>query len=137
MRNCCHSCKFCTLTINLSEVWHRQILLQITVFAARLRKVLNTSRRHLENVLTRTGYLDETSWNRLEDVLKSFLQDVLRMFWTRLQNILEMSKRCLEDVSGRRLENVLKTFWRRLGKTSWRRVDRVRGSQFFPITRTK
>ena len=70
---------------------------------------------------------------RLESVLKTPLQDVLKMssrhledfFKTcrrRLEDVLKTSWRCLEDVFARRLEDVLKTFWRHLGKTSWRRL---------------
>ena len=41
-------------TINFSEVWPRQIFLLIIVFTVPLKKVLNTSQRRLEDVLTRT-----------------------------------------------------------------------------------
>ena len=152
MRNFYHSGKFCTLIINFSELWPRQILLLITVFGLRFRNVLKQSQRHLENVLTRTDKLNDTlwtgledifarrfqdvfkmSWKRLEDVLNTFLQDVLKTFWRRLENI---SARHLEDVlktSWKRLENVLETssrcledvFARRLEdilKTSWQDV---------------
>ena len=57
-------------------------------------------------MLPTTLWLDNTSWKRLEDVLKTF------------------SKR-LEDVFARGLEDVLKTSWRHLGKTSWRRLEDV------------
>ena len=62
---------------------------------------------------------------RLENVLKTSLQDVLKMSWARLQNalktswryleevnILKTSWRCLEDVFARRLEGILKMSWR-------------------------
>ena len=45
----------------------------------------------------------KTSWRRLEDVLSTFLQDVLKTFWRRL-----------EDALARLLENVLKMSWKRL-----------------------
>ena len=56
----------------------------------------------------------------LEKVLKTSLQDVLRMSW-----------RCFCKTSSRRLENVLKTSWRRMAKTnmlvfiktSWRLLE--------------
>ena len=57
---------------------------------------------------------------RLESVLKTSLQDVLKMSWRRLEDFLE--------TSWRRLENVLKTPWRRLEdvlKTSWKRFEDV------------
>ena len=46
---------------------------------------------------------------RLENVLKTFLQDVLKTVWRPLENVL-----------ARRLEDVLKTPWRYFCKTSWR-----------------
>ena len=54
---------------------------------------------------------------RLEQVLKTSLQDALKTSW-----------RCLEDVFARRLEDVLKTSWICLEdvlKTSWRRLEDV------------
>ena len=62
---------------------------------------------------------------RLVNVLKTSLQDALKMSWRRLQNFLK--------TSWRRLENVLKTSWRRMAKTnilvltktSWRRLEDV------------
>ena len=62
----------------------------------RLENVLKTS---LQDVL-------KTSWRWLEDVF----QDVLKMFWRRLQNVLKMSWRRFCKKSWRRLENVLKTY---------------------------
>ena len=47
---------------------------------------------------------------RLVNVLKTSLQDALKMSWRRLQNFLK--------TSWRRLENVLKTSWRRMTKTN-------------------
>ena len=79
MINFCHTCKFSTLTINFSEVWPRQIL--------DLEKQLN-------------------QMIRLENVLKTSLQDVLKM-------------------SSKSLEDVLKISWRRFCKTSWRRFEDV------------
>ena len=74
----------------------------------RLERVLKTS---LQDVLKmsrrRLEHVFKTSWRRLEDVLKMFLKT---------------SWKGLEDVFARRLEDVLKTFWRHLGKTSWRRL---------------
>ena len=105
MRNFYHSCKLCTLTINFSEVWSRQILLWITVFAVRLRKVLNTSRRLVEYVSTN----DLTLWY----VLKTSWRDLCKTSWRRLEDIFKTSRRDLEDV--------LKTFC----KTSWKGFEEV------------
>ena len=63
---------------------------------------------------------------RLENVLKTSLQDVLKMSWRRLEDFLE--------TSWRRLENVLKTPWRRLEdvlKTSWRCLEEVWPRQIY------
>ena len=117
MRNFYHSCKFCTLIINLAEVWPWQILPYITVFAVRLRNLLNASQRcvnkdnltwwyvlkifwrHLWKTSLRClGDVLKASSKRLEDVLKMFLQDVLKTFWRRLEDVLKTSRRCLEDV---------------------------------------
>ena len=64
----------------------------------------------------------KTSWRHLEEVLKTFLQDVwrwcedvLKMSW---QDVLKMSWRRFCETSWRRLENVLKTSWRRMIKTN-------------------
>ena len=92
MRNFYLTCKFCTLTINFSEVvLPRQIPLYITIFRKeRLRNVLKTSRKQEQFKLM----------IRLENVTKISLQDVLKASW-----------RCLEDVFARRLKDVLKTSW--------------------------
>ena len=133
MRNFYLSCKFCTLTINLSEVvLPGHIPLQIIVFGKeRLRNVLNASQRRVNKNSLTWWYILKTSWRcledvlkmsskRLEDVLKTYLQDVLKTCWKRL-----------EDVLARRLEDVLKTSWSQyiakanilvLTKTSWRRL---------------
>ena len=105
MRNFHHTCKFSTQTINLSEVWPRQIVV--------IGKPFNLM-MPLENVL-------KTS---LQDVLKTFLQDVLKTFWRRLEDIWPRRiywswSRRLEDVFWRRLVRanifvLIKTFWRRL-----------------------
>ena len=54
---------------------------------------------------------------RLENLLKTFSQDVSKMSWDELKT----SSKRLEDISARHLEEVLKTSWRYLSKTSWRR----------------
>ena len=77
----------------------------------------------LENVL-KTYFQDvlKTSSKRLENILKTFLQDVLKTSWKLLENVLRISWRrfyktswrCFKEVLARRLEDVLKTSWRRL-----------------------
>ena len=89
---------------------------------------MNTSRRHLENVLKRTVYLDNTSWKRLEDIFGRRLEDVLRTSWRRFEEVLKTSWRRLEDFLKMILQDILKTFWRRLEdvlKTSWRRITKM------------
>ena len=81
----------------------------------RLEKVLKTS---LQDGL-------KMSWRRLQNILKTFLQDVLETFWRRLKNVLA---RRLEDVlktSWKRLQDFLKTFLLEVLKTSWRRFEDV------------
>ena len=50
----------------------------------------------------------------LESVLRTSLQDVLKMFWKRLEDVLKKSWRYFCKTSSKRLEDVLKTFWKRL-----------------------
>ena len=125
------SCKFCTLTINLSElVLPDHIPLLIIVFGKEsLRNVLNAFQRRvnknnfLENVL-------KTSWRCLGDVF----QDVLKMSWRhlgktspgQLEDVLKKSWRRLED--GMSKTNILvltKTSWRRLKGVFWRRKTKA------------
>ena len=70
---------------------------------------------------------------RLEKVLKTSLQDVLKMSWRRFQNVLKTSWRRLEDdcarrladIFARRLEDLLKTSSKYLSKTSWRCLEDI------------
>ena len=127
MRNFYLSCKFYTLTINLSEVvLPGHIPLLIIVFGKeRLRHVLNASQRRVnKSSLTwwyvfkmSWSYLCKTSWRRHEDNLKTFfktswrrLQNVLKTSWRCLQNVFKTSWRCLEDVFARRLEDAVNTY---------------------------
>ena len=75
MRHFHHSCKFSTPIIDFSEVWPRQ-----------------------------TVQPDDTSWNRLEGIFTRCLEDVLKKF---LQYLLKTTWKRLEDV-------LIKTSWRRL-----------------------
>ena len=108
-----HSWKFYTLTINISEVWLRQIFLYIIIFAVRLENVLNTNLMiRLENVLKMSWRpFCKTSWRRLRKTSWKRLEDVLKTFWN-IFVLIKISWRCYEDV-----------FWRRKHKTSSRRVD--------------
>ena len=167
MRNFCHSCKFCTLTISVinadpsidNRFWStcqkrfdyvskksRKRVNRTTSLIIRLEYVLKMSWRCLEDIFA--GRLENflnTSWKHLRkaswrclDVLKTFLQDVLKTSWRRLENVLKTSWRCMTrtnilvliKTSWRRLEDV---FWRRMSKanifalirTSWRRLEGV------------
>ena len=61
---------------------------------------------HLEDLLAKTVELDDTSWKllediflrRLEDFWKLFLQDVLKTSWNRVEEVLRTSQKCLEYV---------------------------------------
>ena len=130
MRNFCHSC---TLTINFSEVWPRcEIFLQITVFAVRLRNVLNTSRRVVNKdnltwwyvLKTSWRHLCKTSWRHLEDVLKTYGQDQYIGFD---QDVLKKSSeddfwRCKTKAN---IFVLIKMSWRRLKEVFWRRIRKI------------
>ena len=85
----------------------------------RLENVLKTS---LQDVLKMSSKRLEdvlkTSWRRLEDVLKTHWRGLGKMSWRCLKNILKISWTCLGDAFARRLENVLKTSSRRIVKTN-------------------
>ena len=71
-------------------------------------------------MLTRTVQLDDTSWKRLGDVLKTSLKYVLKTFQRRLKDVFK--------TSSRRLWNVLERSWSRLKdglNTSWKRLTNV------------
>ena len=89
--------------------------------------VLKTSWRRLsslssEDVLIKTNMfalalrLQKTSSRRLAKTSSRHLQDVLKMFWRRLQDVLKTSSRRLVKMSSRRLQkrlqDIFKTFWR-------------------------
>ena len=63
---------------------------------------------------------------RLQNILKASLQDLLKISWKRLENVLKTSWRrfCrrLEDVLKTSWQDVLQMSWRRFRKTSWRRL---------------
>ena len=89
----------------------------------------------LEDVLTETVELNETSWKRLQDTFARRFEDVSKMSWRCLEDVFarpfEELLKSLEDVLTRRLEHVLKTydqdkyigldqdvFWRRMTKVN-------------------
>ena len=67
----------------------------------------------------------KTFWRRLENIFVRRLEDILKTSWRRLENVLKASSRYLDDVFARCLEEVLKTSWKRLSKTSWRCLEDV------------
>ena len=75
----------------------------------------------------------KTFWGRLEDVLKTSFQDVLKTFWKRLQSVLA---RCLEDVLKTFLQDVLKTFWQNALNTSSKRLEKVLKMSWRRMTKT-
>ena len=68
----------------------------------------------LEDVLTETVELNETSWKRLQDTFARRFEDVSKMSWRCLEDVFarpfEELLKSLEDVLTRRLEHVLKTY---------------------------
>ena len=93
----------------------------------RLRNVLNTSRRHLEDLLTRTVELNGKSGKRLEDIFKMSWEPLEDMSW---RHFCKIYWRRLEDeddskTSWRRLEDVLKTFLQGVLETSLRHFENV------------
>ena len=111
MRNFYHYCKFCTLVINISEVWPSvdNRLCKIS------RRLVNKNSLTWWNILkTSWKYLCKRPWRRLEDILKRSWRrfcktsdDGAKMSWKCLG---KTSWRCLEDVFARRLEDVLKIY---------------------------
>ena len=78
----------------------------------------------LENAM-KTSLQDKTPWRFFEDVLKTFLQDVLETSSKSLEGVLKISWRCFCKTSWRRLKNVLKTSWQDVLKMSCRRLEDV------------
>ena len=74
--------------------------------------MLNTSRRSVN----KNSLINNTSWK----VLKTSLQNISRMSWRRLQNVLQALFQDILKIFWRRPQNVLKTSWGRL-EDIWRR----------------
>ena len=64
----------------------------------------------------------------LENILKRSLQDVLKTFWKRLQNVLKMSWRHFSKLK-KSWQDVLKTSW----KKSWKRLEDVWPRRIFGL----
>ena len=83
----------------------------------------------LENILKISlQYVLKMSWRFLEDVLKTFwkrLEDV----WKLLEDVLKTSSKRLKDVFARSLEDVFENVWKKswqdVLKTSWKRLEDV------------
>ena len=63
----------------------------------------------------------KTSWKRLEDVLKTSLQDIFKKFWRCFQDVFKTSCRLPQDIlqtfdQDESICAILKTSWRRLVK---------------------
>ena len=120
------------------------------IFRRRLKDVLKTSSRRLEDVLKKLLQdVLKKSWRRFEDALRTQetrtlsrrFQDVSSIYTVLVNKFFKMSSRRLQDVLiktnifvlvirlqdalPRRLQNVFKTSWRRLAKTSSRRFEDV------------
>ena len=92
------------------------------IFARRLEDVLKMSSKLLEDVLNMSWRrfsrcledVLKTSWRHLQNILKKFLQDVLKTSW-----------KCLEDVLKTSWRGMAKTNILVLTKTSWRCLEDV------------
>ena len=82
----------------------------MTVFAVRLRNVLNTFRRRVNKSSLTWWYVLKTSWSK---AFWRWIEDAFKMFWRSLEDVL---KKFLQGI----LEHVLKTSWRYLGNMAWR-----------------
>ena len=80
-------------------------------------------------------YVLETFWKRLKDILETCYQEQINSM-IRLENVLKTSLQVVLKISSRRLQNVLKTSWRRFCKTSWRRFEDVLKMSWRNMTET-
>ena len=96
MRNFCHSCKFCTLTISV------------------INADPSIDNRFWSTCQKRFDYVSKKSRKRVNRTTSLII---------RLEYVLKMSWRCLEDIFAGRLENFLNTSWKHLRKASWRCLD--------------
>ena len=71
-----------------------------------------------------------------KNVLKTSLQDILKMCWRCIEDIFKTSSKRLEDFLKTFLEDVLKISWRRFCKTSWRHLKDVLKTSWRPMTKT-
>ena len=75
-------------------------------------------------------YVSEMLWIRIEYVLKLYYQEQFNLIIclesvlkTSLQDVLKVSWRCLEDAFAKRLKDILKISWKRLSNKSWRCLE--------------
>ena len=110
MKKFFHSCKFCTLTINFTEMcWQDVLKMSWRLFCKTPKDVLNTSWKRLEDVWPRRIYC---SWSRrICDVLKTSSEGVslrwIYLYWSR--RLAYVLKTFSEDENKRRLQDVFKT----------------------------
>ena len=103
---------FLSLTNNTANIRLSEDVLKTS--SRRLQCNIFCLPRRLEDIIARR--LANTSWRRLEDVLKTSWRCLAR----RLEDILG---RCIADTSWRRLEDVFKRSWKTKNvtlKTSWK-----------------
>ena len=116
-------------------------MLKLDKFLSRLQ-IFYTDCKFLRSV---TSNLFSLSWWY---VLKTSLQDILKMSWRRLKDVFakrswrrlgKTSWRSLEDAlktSSKQLEDVLKMSWRRFWKTSWRHLENVLKTSWRQMAKT-
>ena len=107
------SSSFHRMTKGSIDNWGKgKFLVFATIFFGGCRQILDLGKQF--NLMT-----------PLENVLKTSLQDVLRMSWRSLEDVLKMSWRLFCRFTWRRFEDVLKTSWQDALKMSWRRLEDV------------
>ena len=107
MRDFHHSCKVFTLTIYFSEVANPSLD----------KRLCSTSQKRVEYILKTCLQEKFNLMINLENILKTSLQDVLKMSWRRLRDVLKKFLLDIFKTFWRRLEDVLKTFLQDVLKT--------------------
>ena len=80
----------------------------------RPKNVLSSSQRHVKKNSLTWSYALKTSWRYLYKKSWRFVEDVLKTFWRHLEDDLKTSSRRLLNVLKRFLQDVLKTWPRRI-----------------------
>ena len=83
------------------------------------------------------------SWRRLEDVFKTFLQDVLKTSWRDFKDVLKTSWKCMTRTSI--LVLIQDVFWRRVSKanifvlmkTPWRCLLKTKTKDVFKTSSSR